>query len=263
MQDDFSYQQTYIGMIAAVIYEPVRRSSKTRTLICVLPGFLDTKEYAHVTELQKTLASQGFTTVSFDFTGTWASGDDMSLYTVDRQVQDLHDVIEHMRREKSIDNVILVGHSMGGFVSILYTHTYDDILGVVAIMPAHSVIRKSNQHIIEKWKTEGVRRSLRDIEGSSEKKEFVLPYSYIEVGEKYNMKELVREVSVPVMYITSEADKLIVSDDVRDMYEATSSPKKFVMLEGVGHDYRKDLQLIGRVNQEVVKGVRWVQGGEV
>ena len=49
-------------------------------LALVLPGFLDTKDYAHMKAHVDLLAAQGYFALSIDFPGTWESGDDIELY---------------------------------------------------------------------------------------------------------------------------------------------------------------------------------------
>src|SRR3989344_8435825 len=103
--------------IAAVIHQPETAMGK---LAILCPGFLDTKDYAHLVELAKSLANEGYTVVRFDPIGTWESGGDISDYTTSEYLEDIKTVIEYMLHEGNYKHILLGGHSRGAMVSIIY-----------------------------------------------------------------------------------------------------------------------------------------------
>src|SRR3989338_5134444 len=103
--------------ISAIVTSP---ETKTDRLAILCPGYLDSKDYAHLVELAKTLVTKGYTTVRFDPTGTWESEGDISDYTTTQYLVDIKSVLEYMLREHNFKHVLLGGHSRGGQVAILY-----------------------------------------------------------------------------------------------------------------------------------------------
>lgn len=66
-------------------------------LALVLPGKLDTKDYAHMRSHVDFLAERGYLALSFDPAGTWESPGDISLYTLNNYLKTIDELIEHFR----------------------------------------------------------------------------------------------------------------------------------------------------------------------
>jgi len=147
--------------LAAVIHRP---AVKTEKLAILCPGYLDTKDYTHLTMLAEDLASQGYTAVRFDPTGTWESDGDISEYLTSQYLKDIESVLEHMLAEGGYSYILLGGHSRGGQVSILYAARDLRISEVLGIMPSHAPVEGKRR---EDWESAGVSNSSRDIPGNT------------------------------------------------------------------------------------------------
>ncbi len=67
------------GDLSVAIHNP---ETKTKKLAILCPGFLDSKDYAGLTELANRLTEHGYTSVRFDPTGVWESGGNITDYTI-------------------------------------------------------------------------------------------------------------------------------------------------------------------------------------
>jgi alpha-beta hydrolase superfamily lysophospholipase len=244
-------EKVSIDGISAVIHSP---SKQSETLVVVLPGYLDSKEYAHLVTLAEDLQNNGYAAVRFDVTGSWESGDNLLEYTTTRHVEDLKNVITFMLNRHAFKNVFVGGHSRGGFISIICALQDERITGVFAVMSPYALLQRGNEERMKRWEKEGSRTLFMDIPGSTEKKEFNMPYVQVNIedAKKHNLLEEIHAFHKPLLLIAGEKDTLITPDHVRELYDKANEPKKFVVIEGVGHCYRVNESDIQKVNNEVL-----------
>jgi alpha-beta hydrolase superfamily lysophospholipase len=248
-------EKVTIGTISAVIHLPPEQSD---TVVILLPGYLDSKEYTHLVTLAEDLKEKGYVAVRFDLAGTWEGGDNLSEYTVSRHVEDLKKVITFMLNRHAFKSVFVGGHSRGGFIAVICALEDKRISGVFAIESPYALLQRGNEERMKRWEKEGSRTFFMDIPGSEEKKEFRMPYIHanIEDAQKHNLLEEIPNLHTPLLLIAGEKDHLITPDDVKKIYDKANEPKKFVVIEGVGHCYRLNETDIQKVNNEVMA---WVQ----
>jgi alpha-beta hydrolase superfamily lysophospholipase len=96
------------GNIASAIHYP---ETETDKLAILCPGYLDTKDYAHLIGLANELCAKEFVVVRFDPIGTWESEGDISDYTITQYLEDIKHVLEYMLAQSSYKTVLLGGHS--------------------------------------------------------------------------------------------------------------------------------------------------------
>ncbi|MEO8638062.1 MAG: alpha/beta fold hydrolase [Candidatus Taylorbacteria bacterium] len=237
--------------IVAVIHRP-KKSMGRLAILC--PGYLDTKDYDHLVELAATLSKDGYTVVRFDPTGTWESEGEISDHTISQYLKDIRSVLEYMLQEDEYGSILLGGHSRGGMVSILYAARDSRISIVMGIMPSSSLsIEKKS---LDDWKKTGVRISKRDVPGSTEMREFRVPFSHAVDGRQFDALKDVKKITVPVILIAGELDTIILPDSVQHIFDEAKDPRKFILLNGIGHDYRHNPAEIKIVNDKIVKSLK-------
>lgn len=217
-------------------------------LAVILPGYVSSKDDEHLTELGKFLTTKNYLGVSFNPTGTWGEGEDINKYNISQYLLDIDEVINKSKEkfERNFSEIVILGHSLGGKVSLLYAARNKNINKVVAIMPptVDSAI---------KW-VDGIRVSKRDNPINKDQIiEFKVPFSFIEDSLKYNVCEEVSKISCPVLLIAGQLDEKVLPEKVESIYKKVNEPKKYVLIEGVGHDYRFDKNQVGKVNEEIGK----------
>ncbi len=241
--------QSTKGKVAAVIHRP---KVKTGGLAVLCPGYLDSKDYDHLLSLANDLADLGYTTVRFDPIGTWESEGDISDYTVTQYLDDVKSVIEHMLSYENYEKIILCGHSMGGFISILYAIRDTRISVVLAIMPPYSIMQVFNNEMLQKWEKEGFRVYFKEISNSQEMKKFNVPYPDVENLKQYNVLNEAENLKIPLILVAGELDTLISPENVRLIYDNANEPKQFILLKGVHHEYRYNVGEINNVNKSIL-----------
>jgi len=235
--------------LAAVIHYP---QSPTSRLAILCPGYLDSKDYDHLVNLAEALATAGYTVVRFDPTGAWASEGPISDYTTSQYLADVKSVLQYMLLGHDYKNILLGGHSRGGMVSILYAATDPRISAVLAIMPPSGHFTGAMR---EEWKRKSFRITRRDIPGKKEMREFRVPYSHAEDRDKFDVVKDVKKLHIPIVFIAGELDDIVLPRDVREIFDQANEPKKYIMIKGIGHDYRYSLAEIKMVDDEVMKAI--------
>ena len=239
------------GGIAAMIHHP---EGNTEWLAVLCPGYLDPKDYRGIAGLAEELCSLGYTAVRFDPMGTWDSGGSISDYTMTQCLEDVRSVLGFMLDRTKYKRILIGGHSKGGTVSILYAARDPRVSLVLGIMPSLGL----GQH--EEWRKAGARVSERDLPGDeSKKREFKVPYSYAEDEERYDVVKEVKNVKVPVILVAGELDTTVPPNDVKRIFDSANEPKMFVVLPGIGHDYRHSDEEVKIVNGKVLELVQQFQ----
>ena len=67
----------------------------SKKLAILIPGRLDTKNYANFISHAEYLASRGFFAVAFDPPGTWESPGGIDLYTTTNYIKAINELIEY------------------------------------------------------------------------------------------------------------------------------------------------------------------------
>ncbi|MCI0533231.1 lysophospholipase [bacterium] len=241
------------GKLAAVIHYPEKETGR---LAILCPGYLDSKDYLHLVSLADALAGRGYTAVRFDPSGTWESEGDISNYTTTQYLRDIKNVLEFMLKRGNYSYIVLGGHSRGGFTSMLYAARDTRISAAVAIMPPYVLMNTVSKDKIDVWKQEGFRISARDVPQSTEKKEFRVPYSDIEDAEKYNCLNEIPNIHAALLLLAGERDNVVLPADVKMIFDRAPEPKKYILLRGVGHDYRRNENEIDIVNKKILEELK-------
>lgn len=243
-------------LLSAIIEKP---KNAPHGLVVFLPGYLDSKDSHSFVEFEKTLVTRGFITIRFDPTGTWESGGTIKDYSISQYLKDIKQIIAATKKKnKKIERIILIGHSLGGMLGAIYAAQHKEISAVVAIMPPQAFVRKENFHErAEKWKEKGFKLSIRHRPEDKKKTiEFKVPYHFVKNSLKYNVLEYISKVRVPIILMAGEYDKRITPKSVKEIYDHANEPKKFVILKKVGHDFRqseKETQIVNKKIWEIVK----------
>jgi pimeloyl-ACP methyl ester carboxylesterase len=249
MQIEYKFIPSSKGNIATAIHH---LSTETDKLAILCPGYLDTKDYAHLVKLCDELAACGYTAVRFDPTGTWESGGDISDYNATQSLSDVRTILEHMILERDYKHILLGGHSLGGHIAMQYASQDPRISVVLALMSPYSLRRPLYKDGIEKWENRGYRTSKRQIPGRNEKREFSVPYSNAEDRLKYNVTDSIRHFRGLLILIGGELDDRIFMEDLRLIYDNANEPKKLIIIKGIAHNYRHNDRDIDIVNQNIL-----------
>lgn len=212
-------------------------------LALVLPGQLDTKDYAHTTSHVDFLAEQGYYALSFDPPGTWESPGGISLYTITNYLKAVEELIEYFGNRPTV----LMGHSRGGSVAMLAGFKNKFVTHIVAVMSNVASSKFNKEDFVN-----GIKISYRDMPPNDEehKKVFNLPIGYFEDASKYDIMEGLKTCTKPKLFFLGTNDVLVKPEEVRPYYEKAGEPK-IVHELNTEHDYRRHKDIISQINDIV------------
>lgn len=221
-----------------------RGSIESDKIALVLPGKLDSKDYAHMHSHVELLATKGYYALTFDPPGTWESDGDIGMYTLSNYYQAINEVIEYYGNKPTL----IVGHSKGGSMGMLTAINNKHVTRFVAIMSKPITIDKSK--INKEWKNKGYIIHYRDTPTGfgEEETEFKLPYSYFEDEVQYDMTDDLKKCTKPKLFIVGSEYNAINAALIKKAFESSAEPKSFYSIKSK-HDYRKDKDLIKQVNE--------------
>jgi len=213
-------------------------------LALVLPGRLDSKDYADMHGHVEYLAGRGYHAITFDPPGSWDSPGNIDLYTMTNYIKAINELIEYFGNKPTL----LIGHSRGGAMAMLVGTTNPHVTHFVTVM---SNMGPSKIEIAPKG---GVHVSYRDLPpgGGEKTKRFDLPYSYFEDASQYNALEGLKGSSKPKLFFLGTRDILVKPAAVREVYRVSAEPKVLHELDS-DHDYRHHKDVIDEVNSVVGK----------
>lgn len=213
----------------------------------VIPGRLDTKDYAHMQAHVEHLASLGYFAVSFDPPGTWESVWDMDLYSVTNYQKAIDEVIEYYGNRPTL----IVGHSRGGAMAILAAARNEHITRLITVMS-----RATGQDDIPEWRERGYIDEYRDIPPGrvrtpkDDKIYIKFPYSFHADSMQYNVFETLTTLTKPKLMFSGKQDTTTPPKVIEAAYEQAAEPKQYYQVD-FEHDYRLDQNIIDEVNQRI------------
>lgn len=251
---DVFLQTGHTGLRFAASIDSKKKGLAQLVVLC--PGFLDSKDYPHLTTLSRELVDCGYAVVRFNPQGTWVAQDDLSHYSTTAYLDNISRVVKAADRYNSsaFSGIIFVGHSMGGLMSLFAAASQKRTVAVVAIMPPIKQTLLKPEKLLD-WKILGHRDFHRESEEKNSKTMvFSVPFTFMEDAEKYDARMIAQKVTVPTLLIASKADEVIAPKDVKVIYKFLQNEKNHMeILEGIDHNYRRYAKQIEKVNGVVLE----------
>lgn len=230
----------------------LNKVKKPKGLFILCHGFFGSKDNPFFDNLIPELKSLNFDVFRFDFSGNGNSEGVFGKAGPLKEKQDLLSVIEHF---KDYDNILLLGHSMGGSVVITVNNEVKRVKGVVAVNPVvfysitltdsflkfHPTVLLNNMGVDElKEKVEMYKSKSEDgvtdeiLENTNElldkvTNRFVLTHSFFEQCKSVDVTDEIEKSNKPILLIHGRFDKIIPVSHA-DYLNNQSSKVKLVKL---------------------------------
>lgn len=221
-----------------------QKNINSSKLAVVIPGRLDTKDYAHMRSHVDFLAKHGYFALSFDPPGTWDSPGNIELFTTTNYIKAVNEVIEYYGNKPTL----LLGHSRGGSVTILAGTSNPCVTSIAVMMASYGQPTPPSLELIKS----GILLEYRDLPpGTSrtkDKKEFALPVSYFEDALQYNPAEVLKKCIKPKLLFYGNRDEFTKPDRVKEVFDSIPDPKTLHELDS-DHDYRLYPDIIEEVDK--------------
>lgn len=221
----------------------VKGNADVSRIAILLPGRLDTKDYANFVSHLDFLANHGFYAVAIDPPYSWDSPGDLKNYTTSNYLRAVNELIDYFGNRPTL----LLGHSRGGATAMLAS-TNPAVFGLVLVNAAYGAPSAPEPEKI----VDGALRESRDIPPGNvrtkEQREFSLPLNYFEDGAKYNPRGVLKSFKGPKLLIHATKDEFTGLELIKPIYDELTEPKMFLEIDCT-HDYRLYIEVIQQVEK--------------
>ena len=191
-----------------------------------LGGF---KEQTHLQAISEAFLESEYSVVRWDAANTIGESEgSMEEASITTYYEDLEDVINWSKKQPWYQEpFVLCGHSLGGIITALYAEKYPE--KVKALAPISTVVSgklsfdASKKKELEEWKKKGFR-----LEESKSKPGVIkkLKWAHMEDRLKYDLLEDVGKLTMPVLLMVGEMDKVTPLGHQKILYDAIPNDKK-------------------------------------
>lgn len=214
-------------------------------LAILMPGRLDTKDYANFTSHADFLSKRGYLVVAVDPPGTWDSPGGLNNYTTSTYVKAINELIDYFGNRPTL----LLGHSRGGATAMLAS-TNPAVKELVVVNAAYGNPTPPKPEEVENGKLVELRDLPPGNVRTEKKVRFDLPMVYFEDGAKHNPKEALRKFKGQKLLIHATRDEFTELSKIKEIYDSLTEPKMFLTIDCT-HDYRLFPEVIEQVNQKL------------
>lgn len=197
----------------------------------LLPGYLDSPDYLHMKIFERRLKQLGYVVERIDPCNLWSSGD-VSNYSVTNYIKNIKNRIDFYKDQEP-EEILLIGHSLGGFTSILAGNKFPEVSKIVALCPPSSI-----EGLAKKWQGKSSRVSKRDLpDDKTNFREFDIPQTFVEDALKFSAIEAVRNIKKPLMIFIGMEDTSVPPEETEILVSNAINPY-VIRMQKIGHDFR-------------------------
>jgi uncharacterized protein len=232
--------------------------------VIICHGFKGFAHWAFFPYLARTLAEDGLTAVTFDFSGsgigpdreTFTQPDAFARNTFSREQEDIENVVDYARRKKIVDGKFgLFGHSRGGGMAIIYAAAQE---AEVKSLVTWSSIGRTNWWTPEEaaiWRQRGYAEVTNSRTGQVMRMGTdLLDDVEVNGNTKLNIANAAAKIKVPWLIIHGTGDDTVPSAEAERLHELSPRVSTLRLIEGANHgfDAKHPLSEVPPVLEKVV-----------
>ena len=179
----------------------------------------------------RVFAKNGFAVLRFDFRGSGSSEGEFENQTISSMLLDLKNVIDQIAKHEAINSnkIALIGHSQGGYISILHTPKDKRVKAVVLWMGRTADLKD----FWSKTTFEDIKRK-----GYAVWDEYkVLNKTYVADSAKYNSESALRKIRIPIGMIYGELDTIVPPSEGLRVKKLAKGTKELKIFKDLDHGF--------------------------
>jgi len=155
-----------------------------------------------------------------------------------KELEDLEIVINHFKSQKEVDpdEIILLGHSRGGAISVIQAAENHYISKLITLASVSSLDRFPKNEAFESWKKEGV----YFVENSRTKEQmphYFQFYQDFEMNkERFDVKKACDHLTIPSLFIHGSADESVPLSHSENLHRWTKDSQHKI-IENANHTF--------------------------
>jgi len=221
-------------LIFGVLHRP---KNKNPPLLLMVHGFTGDRlgnPHGLFVKTAKIFCKKGYAVLRFDFRGSGDSADWFEHQNIDTELEDLKRVLNYIEKLNGINKnkIGLIGHSRGGFVSVISASKDKRIKCLVAWSPAVFMKKLWGKKWVKNIRKNG---HVYDIYG------FKLTKQLVNRDFEFdNIINQVKNVKAPLLILHGNKDRSVPLYHSRELYRNANKPKKIIIIEGAYHGFFDD-----------------------
>ena len=179
----------------------------------------------------RTFTKSGFAVLRFDFRGSGNSQGEFENQTISSMLLDLKNIIDQIAKHEAINSnkIALIGHSQGGYISILHTPKDKRVKAVVLWMGRTADLKD----FWSKTTFEDIKRK-----GYAVWDEYkVLNKTYVADSAKYNSESALRKIRIPIGMIYGELDTIVPPSEGLRVKKLAKGTKELKIFKDLDHGF--------------------------
>jgi dipeptidyl aminopeptidase/acylaminoacyl peptidase len=222
----------------------IPRTKPPFSAVIICHGFKGYKEQVHLRSLAGELCRRGILAFRFDFTNEVGESDgDIFDISFRRGLTDLRAVVDHLCRQKFIDNkrLGLAGHSLGGQM-ILHYAPADKRIKVLADLAGVIDWRRypgsTAKQVGQNW--EAIKKAgYYVVESRGKRKKYRIKADFFKELQGVNTLAQIKKIHQPIVIVHGTNDGSVPLAQSRWCYRLLSSQKKLALIKGAPHTWKQ------------------------
>lgn len=211
-------------------------TENAQTAIIFCHGFSGNSSGLFKPQLAEEL-SHKYLVCRFDFRGQGNSDGKFHDTSITHELEDLDCVVAYVRRQYSPEKIVLLGHSFGAAVALLYA-SQNKIDGLVSLSGEGDLEKAVIYEFTEKQLEDLRTRGETLVENWSEDgDENLLGKQFLDDMLRYSTTDAAKKLQCPILFIHGKNDDVIPYDATEKMYKLVRSPKEIKLMENTDHTY--------------------------
>ncbi len=215
----------------------------------LLPGYLDSPDYLHFKIFKNGLEDMGYEVYPLDACHLWKENNE-STYNITNYISHIGKILDE-QENKNYEEIILIGHSLGGAIAIIAGEKYKQVTKIVSLCSPVNF-----EHHLEKWNGRQKKISLRDLPDNPTKiRKFHIPRNFALDAQQYSVIKKIKSLKKPTMIFIGLQDKVILPEITEQLI--TYGNNLFIVKEkNIGHNFRNSKKDSMRVMKSIEKFLR-------
>jgi alpha-beta hydrolase superfamily lysophospholipase len=215
--------------------------------VIICHGFKGFAHWAFFPHLARTLAQDGLTAITFDFSGSGIGADRESFVqaeafagnTFSRELEDLELIEEFARRKKWIKGKFgIFGHSRGGGVAILYAASEAANVNSLVTWAAISYPNRWSPEDVITWRKRGHTEITNSRTGQVMRLETdLLDDVELNGKTKLNIQNAAGKIKAPWLIIHGTGDETVPSTEAEHLHSLSKGMSTLRLIEGANHGF--------------------------
>ncbi len=224
-----------------VAYE-AKINEAAKTAVCFLPGFMSNKQGTKAQFLSVYCQEKGLDYYALDYRGHGESGGAFRELTISDWLADARQLLDLINKP-----VILVGSSMGGWLSLLLAQSDSEkIKGLVLLAPAPDFTVRLHQAFTDAQRMELKSKGYVSIDSGYETPH-IFTQQLIEDGQNHLLMQADIALTMPVSILQGKQDASVPWQETNELVQKIESPYvRYHLIKGADHGLSRpeDLTLL-------------------